>query len=161
MNLKEKIRAEFKETFKSKDQVKLLVLKMIQSEIGNAEIAKRTKLAKAGEEITEEKISLNDDEVLQIISKELKKRKEAIEMYDKAGRDDLADKEKAELKVLSAYLPEQMPEGQIRELVKKAVGQSGAKDIKEIGKVMAILMPQVKGKADGALVNKIVREFLN
>ena len=77
-----------------------------------------------------------------------------MEMYEKAGRVELAERKKAELAVLAAYLPEQLPEEKIRELAKRAVVQSGAKGEKEIGKVMAILMPQVKGKSDGALVNK-------
>src|SRR3990167_7354051 len=120
--LKDKIKADFKEAFKAKEQVKLSVLKMVNSEIGNAEINKRAKLIKglpAGE----------------------------------AGG-------KAEKAVLMFYMPEQLTEEKIRELAKKAMDQSGAKGEKEIGKVMALLSPQVKGKADGALVNKIVRELL-
>ena len=81
-------------------------------------------------------------------------------MYEKAERMELAEREKAEMAVLMAYMPEQLSEEIIRDLAKKAVEQSGAKGEKEIGKVMAVLMPQVKGKSDGALVNKIVRELL-
>ena len=166
--LKDKIKADFKEAFKAKDQVKLSVLKMVNSEIGNAEINKRAKLIKEGKTENVEVLSaLNDEEVLQVVSREVKKRKDSIEAFEKAGRMELAEKEKAELAVLMAYMPEQLPEEKIRELAKKAVEQSGAKGEKEtcpperrIGKVMAILAPQVKGKADGALVNKIVRELL-
>jgi len=166
--LKDKIKADFKEAFKAKDQVKLSVLKMVNSEIGNAEINKRAKLIKEGKTENVEVLSaLNDEEVLQVVSREVKKRKDSIEAFEKAGRMELAEKEKAELAVLMAYMPEQLPEEKIRELAKKAVEQSGAKGEKEtcpperrIGKVMAVLAPQVKGKADGALVNKIVRELL-
>ena len=174
--LKDKIKADFKEAFKAKDQVKLSVLKMVNSEIGNAEINKRAKLIKvlpAGEaggktENVEALSVLNDEEVLQVVGREVKKRKDSIEAFEKAGRLELVEKEKAELAALMAYMPEQLSEAVIRDLAKKAVEQSNAKGEKEtcpperrIGKVMAILAPQVKGKADGALVNKIVRELLN
>ncbi len=160
--LKDKIKADFKEAFKAKEQVKLSVLKMVNSEIGNAEINKRAKLMKDGgnAESVETLSVLNDEEVLQVILREVKKRKDSIEAFDKAGRPELAEKEREELAVLASYMPEQLSESAIRELAKKAVDQSGAKGEKEIGKVMSILSPQVKGKADGALVNKIVREFL-
>ena len=159
--LRDKIKADFKEAFKSGDKVRLSVLKMVQSEIGNAKINKRAKLIKGGQTENIESLSvLNDEEILQVVSREIKKRKDSVEMYEKAGRAELAEREKAELAVLAAYLPEQLPEEKIRELAKKAVEQSGAKGEKEIGKVMAILMPQVKGKSDGALVNKVVRELL-
>ena len=159
--LKDKIKADFKEAFKAKDQVKLSVLKMVNSEIGNAEINKRAKLIKGGQtENIEAASALNDEEVLQVVGREVKKRKDSIEAFENAGRLELAEKEKAELAALMAYMPEQLSEAVIRDLVKKAVEQSGAKGEKEIGKVMAILASQVKGKADGALVNKIVRELL-
>jgi len=158
--LKDKIKADFKEAFKAKDQVKLSVLKMVNSEIGNAEINKRAKLIKDGKTENIETVSrLNDEEVLQV-GREVKKRKDSIEAFENAGRMELAEKEKAEMAALMAYMPEQLPEEKIRELAKKAMDQSGAKGEKEIGKVMALLSPQVKGKADGALVNKIVRELL-
>jgi len=166
--LKDKIKADFKEAFKAKDQVKLSVLKMVNSEIGNAEIGKRGKLMKEGKTENVEALSiLNDEEVLQVVGREVKKRKDSIEAFEKAGRLELAEKEKAEMAALMAYMPTPLPEEKIRELAKKAVEQSGAKGEKEtcpperrIGKVMAILAPQVKGKSDGALVNKIVRELL-
>jgi len=159
--LKDKIKADFKEAFKAKDQVKLSVLKMVNSEIGNAEINKRAKLIKDGKTENIETVSrLNDEEVLQVVGREVKKRKDSIEAFENAGRMELAEKEKAEMAALMAYMPEQLPEEKIRELAKKAMDQSGAKGEKEIGKVMALLSPQVKGKADGALVNKIVRELL-
>ena len=166
--LKDKIKADFKEAFKVKNQVKLSVLKMVSSEIGNAEINKRAKLIKSSQsENVEVASALNDEEVLQVVSREVKKRKDSIEAFEKAGRLELAEKEKAELAALMAYMPEQLSEAAIRDLAKKAVEQSNAKGEKEtcpperrIGKVMAVLAPQVKGKADGALVNKIVRELL-
>jgi len=159
--LKDKIKADFKEAFKAQNQVKLSVLKMVNSEIGNAEINKRAKLIKDGKTENIETASiLNDEEVLQVVGREVKKRKDSIEAFEKAGRVELAEKEKAELAALMVYMPEQLSEAAIRDLAKKAVEQSNAKGDKEIGKVMAVLAPQVKSKADGALVNKVVRELL-
>ena len=159
--LKDKIKADFKEAFKAQNQVKLSVLKMVNSEIGNAEINKRAKLIKDGKTENIETASiLNDEEVLQVVGREVKKRKDSIEAFEKAGRVELAEKEKAEWAALMVYMPEQLSEAAIRDLAKKAVEQSNAKGDKEIGKVMAVLAPQVKSKADGALVNKVVRELL-
>jgi len=160
--LKDKIKSDFKEAFKAKEQVKLSVLKMVNSEIGNAEINKRARLMKGGvnAEGVETASILNDEEVLQVILREVKKRKDSIEAFEGAGRQELAEKEKEELAILMTYMPEQLSEGAIRDIAKKAVEQSGAKGENEIGKVMTNLAPQVKGKADGAMVNKIVREFL-
>lgn len=152
MNLKEKIQKEFKEAFKGKDEVKLGALKMLQSEIHNAEIAKRTKLGKES--------PLSDEEIIDVVSREIKKRRDAIELYEKGGRPELAGKEKAEIKFLSVYLPEQISEEEVRNLVKKAIEQTGAKSIKEMGKVMAVLMPQIKGRTDNSLVSSIVKEML-
>jgi uncharacterized protein YqeY len=152
MSLKEKIQTEFKDSFKAKNPVKLGVFKMLQAEIKNAEIAKRTKLGK--------EILLSDEEILEVVSREIKKRKDAIEMYEKAGRNELVEKEKKEMEILSIYLPEQLSEKEIRQMAEKAIEQSGAVSQKEMGKVMAILMPQIKGRADGALVNKIIKELL-
>lgn len=159
--LRDKIKEDFKEAFKSRNEIRLSVLKMVQSEIGNAEINKRAKLMKGGQTENIESLSvLNDEEALQVVSREIKKRKDAVEMYEKGGRAELAEREKAEIAVLAEYMPEQLSEEKIRELAKDVVTKSGAKGEKEIGKVMAILIPQVKGKSDGALVNKIVRELL-
>lgn len=152
MNLKEKIQKEFKEAFKAGDEIKISVLKLLQSEIHNAEIAKRTKLGKES--------PLADEEIIDVVSREIKKRKDAIELYEKGGRPELAEKEKKEAKVLSAYLPEQISEQEIRELVRKAIEQTGAVSGKEMGKVMAVLMPQIKGRANNSLVSNIVKEML-
>lgn len=162
MTLKEKIQEDFKEAFKIKEELRLSALKMLQAEIKNAEIAKRTRLVKKtnGSVIEEECCELSEEEVLEVISREIKKRRDAVEMYEKAGRSDLAGKEKKEMEILSVYLPEQMPEDEVRQLAERAVKESGAAGQKEMGKVMMVLMPQIKGRADGALVSRIVRELL-
>jgi len=146
MILKEKIQGDFKEAFKGKDAVRLGALKMLRAEIHNAEIAKRKEL--------------DDEEIIDVVSREIKKRKDAAALYEQGKRNELVEKEKAEIKVLSVYLPEQISEQEIRDLVKKAVEQTDAKSIKEMGKVMAVLMPQIKGKADNSLVSNIVKEML-
>ncbi|NOY35923.1 MAG: GatB/YqeY domain-containing protein [bacterium] len=146
MNLKEQIQGEFIKAFKARDEIRSSVLKMLQAGIKNAEIEKRKEL--------------DDDEIIGVISKEAKKRKDAMEAFEKGGRAEMAENEKKEFEILSAYLSEQMPEEEIKKLVGDAIRQSGASDPKNIGKVMAILSPQTKGRADGALVSKIVRESL-
>lgn len=151
--LKEKLKADFKEAFKAKEQVRLSVLKMVNAAIGNAEIDKR---AKAGGVDT----PLTDAEVMDVISKEAKKRKDSVEQYKAGGREDLAQSEEAELAVLAGYLPAQMSEDEIRELVKKTIAETGASSASDLGKVMSALTPATKGRADGSLVSKIVRESL-
>ncbi|HBB56446.1 TPA: glutamyl-tRNA amidotransferase [Patescibacteria group bacterium] len=151
--LKEKIKTDFKEAFKAKERVKLSVLKMVNAAIGNAEIEKR---AKAGGVDT----PLTDAEVMDILSKEAKKRKDSIEQYKAGGREDLAQSEQAELNVLKEYLPAQMSEEEIKSLAQKVIAEVGASSSSDLGKVMSALTSQTKGRADGALVSKIVREAL-
>jgi len=152
-NLKEKIQKDYKEAFKSGDKTKISVLKMLQSEIHNAEISKR---AKSGKEE-----SLSDAEVLDVLTREVKKRRDAISLYERGGRTELAEAERNEIGVLKSYLPEEISEEELKKLVGDAIEKSGAKSVKEMGRVMAILMPQIKGRADNSLVSKIVKESLN
>jgi len=105
-----------------------------------------------------EKRNLTPEEVLDVISFEAKKRRESVVEFEKGNRPELAEKEEAELLVLKKYLPEQMSEEEIRKIVGETIAEVGAESMKEIGKIMGVLMPKVKGKADGNLVNKIVRE---
>jgi len=146
MNLKEKIQNDFERAFKGKEEIKISVLKLLRSEIHNTEIARRKEL--------------NDEEIIDVVSREIKKRKDAIELYERGGRPELAEKEGAEMKILTTYLPEQISEEQVLDLVKKAIEQVGATNIREMGKVMAVLMPQIKGRADNSLVSNIVKEML-
>ncbi|MGE5445939.1 MAG: GatB/YqeY domain-containing protein [Ignavibacteriales bacterium] len=149
MNLREKISSDLKNALRDRKAIALSVLRMLQSSIKNKEIEK--KKGDAG---------LTDEEVVEVIISEIKKRKEAIEGYMKGQRQDLVDKENAELAVLMSYMPRQMGEAGIREEAKRAIDEAGAKIPQDMGKVMKILMPRMKGKADGALVNKIVKEEL-
>lgn len=160
-NLKQQIQNEIKEAMKSKDAFLLGVLRMISTAIKNREIDKRTKLVKGGEQGDIDAMSqLTDEEVLSAIMSEAKKRKDSIAEFEKGGRIDLAEQEKKELEILAKYLPEQMPEEEVRKIVKETLAKIGVSDIKEMGKIMGALMPQIKGKADGALVQKIVKEEL-
>ncbi len=147
--LKEQLKDELKQSMLAKDALKTSVLRMLISAIGYTEIQK----GGAGYEAT-------DEDVLSVIQKEVKQHKDSIEQFSAAGRQELVDKETKELELLQVYLPAQMSEDDVRGLVASAIKQSGASSISEIGKVMGVLMPQVKGKADGGMVSKIVKEEL-
>ncbi len=147
MSLREKIPQDLKDALRGKRALDLTVLRMLQSAIRNKEIEKGKK-------------ELTDEEVIEVVAAEVKKRKEAAAEFEKVSRPEAAQQEKAEAEILMKYMPAQMSEDEIRTEVKKAVTDSGAAGMKDLGKVMKIIIPAVKGKADGALVNKIVREEL-
>ena len=146
MSIKEKLTADLKESLKSGDKVKLSVVRMVLSSIKNKEIDKRAELS--------------DDEALAVLSHAAKLRKESIEEFTKGGREDLVQKEREELRVIENYLPEQLSEDKLKEIAKEAILEASATSVKDIGKVMKILMPRLKGQADGKLVNKIVQQAL-
>lgn len=145
--MRQKIQEDVKDALRAGDQVKVGALRMLLASFVNKEKANNQ------EPLTEEMMQ-------EVISSEAKKRREAIEAFEKGGRQEMADKEKEELKILQQYLPEQLPEAKIRELVKEAIAQTGATSVSDMGKVMAALMPNTKGKADGAQVSAIVKELL-
>ena len=160
--LQEKINSDIKKAMIEKNELLLLVLRGISSAIKNKELEKRAKLvgaAKEGEDL-EKASQLTDEEVLAVLGIEAKRRKDSIEQYRSGNREDLAGQEEAEVKILSVYLPEQMGEDEVHKLVKEAIAESGAASQQDLGKVMKVLMPRVKGKADGGMVNKIVKEEL-
>ena len=154
MSLKEKIQSELNLSIKGNKPLAVSVFRQLLAAFLNKEKEKRFKSKEEKEAL------LTDEEAMEVIAFEAKKRKESIVEFEKGNRKDLADKEKEELAILSAYLPEQMPEEEIRKLVKEAIEKTGASEMKDMGKVMQELMPQVKGKADGNLVSQIVKEFL-
>lgn len=162
MTLKEKINQDIKKAMVEKSELLLLVLRGINAAIHNKEIEKRTKMSKTEKDIKklEEGSKLIEEEVLEVISSEAKKRKDSIFEFGKGGRQDLVDKETKELEILKTYLPEQMSEEQIKEEAKKVIEEIGAASSKDIGKVMSTLMPKLKGKAEGGVVSKIVGELL-
>jgi len=193
MALKGNIREDLKEAVKNREELKSSVLRLLLAAIFNKEKEKRYKftrqnfpkenlggLSKEKQEELEKESALTDEEVIEVISSEIKKRKEAIDLYEKGNRPELAEKEKKELEILEKYLPEQLSEEEIKKLVKEVIDKTVVKEIhpvksaeggvppkaeqfnrvKDMGKVMQEVMPKVKGKADGSLVSKIVRELL-
>ncbi len=149
MSLKERLTEDMKQAMKDKEsgKLRLSVIRMVRANIKNVEI--------------DSKQELSDDEVLGVVSKEVKMRRDSIEEFTKGNRLDLVENLEQEIEVLMKYLPEQLSETEVRTLVEQAVAESKAVSPKEMGKVMAILMPKVKGRADGKLINTIVREILN
>jgi len=137
-----------------KDTVASGALRMVVAAVKNKEIDDvGIKKLKLGE-------SLDDAGVLKVIQTLAKQRQESIDMFKKGGRDDLVQKETAELALLERYLPSRMPEGEIEKIVAEAISQSGAAGMKDIGNVMKLVMPKTAGRADGKLVNEIVRRKL-
>ncbi len=160
--IKDKIKEDLKRAMQEKDKLKLSVLRMVSSAVFNKEKDNRAKLSKTSEEESklDELSKLTDEEVIEVISSEVKKRKDSIEQYEKGGRPDLAGNEKKELKILMDYMPEQISEDEIRKIVKEKMEELGISSLQETGKLMGAIMPQFKGKTDGNMVNKIVQEEL-
>lgn len=155
-----------REAMKTGNANKRLVLSLILSAIKTRELEKRTKLSKTESDLAklESAGMLNDEEVIEVLSSEVKKRKESIESYEKGGREEMAQKERDELNILMEYMPEQMSEDEIRAEAKKAITETGASPPaggKEMGKVLGVLMPRIKGRADGQTVSRIVKEELS
>lgn len=147
--IKDKIQQDLKEAMLAKSEEKLSVIRMLKSAIQYYEIQK----GGAG-------YSASDEDVIDVVGREIKKRKESIDLYEKGNRQELADKEKRELDILNKYMPEQLSEEEIKKLVDKAMTQTGATSMQDMGKVMGLLSPQIKGKADGGMVSSIVKERL-
>jgi len=147
LSLLERLNNDMKQAMKNKEKDKLVVIRMIKAAIQNERI-------KLGRDLSEE------DE-LSVLSREVKQRKDSLHEFEKAGREDLVDKISAELKHVEIYMPEQLSEEELAEIVKQTIADTGASSKKEMGKVMAALMPKVKGKADGSLVNKLVQQHLS
>lgn len=162
ITLKERISKDLIIAVKGKDSVRSLVLRSLNSAIKNAEINKRAKLSKSGEDIDLEKACiLSDEEAIGVISSQIKQRKDSISEFEKANRLELVEKEKAEMDILAVYLPPQLNEEEVRKIVADAIVKTGAISVKEMGRVMAAIMPMTKGKADGTLVSGIVKELLS
>lgn len=146
-NIIDSLKQDLKEALKAQHNVKKSVYRFILSAIHNEEI-------KVGKQ-------LNDEQVLKLLIKQAQQRKDSIEAFKNAERQDLVDKESEELEIISKYLPEQISEEKIRELAQKAIQKTNAQSIKDLGKIMPLLMKQLGGQADGKTVNKIVMELLN
>ena len=136
-----------KKYMKEKNKIALNTVKMVNAEIKKQEIDKQKELS--------------DEEVISVIEKQIKNRKDSAEQYKNAGREDLAEQEEEEIKVLIKYLPEQLSNEEIEKIVDDVIKEIGAESKSDFGKVMGKIMPKVKGKADGNLVKKIVQEKLD
>ncbi|HXK36518.1 MAG TPA: GatB/YqeY domain-containing protein [Candidatus Paceibacterota bacterium] len=163
MTLKEKIKEDMKAAFKAGDQATRSALSMLLSVIQNRELEKRAKIMKAGtatEADVAAKSELTDEEVVDAVSSEVKKRRESIATYEQGGRPELAASERHEAEVLSRYLPEQLSEDDVKQLIAKAVQETGASAAGDMGKVMGKIAPAIKGRFDGARANALVKEAL-
>ena len=147
MSLKEKLLLNMKEAMKSKDSVKLGTVRGVISAVKNQEI--------------DLKKELSEEEILTIVSREVKKRKEAAVLYEKGNRPELKDKEIQEMKILQAYLPEQVSEKDLRRRIQEVIDETGAEGMKDFGKIMKTLVPEFKGKADNSLIKELANEYLN
>ena len=147
MSLVERLNSDMKQAMKDKDKDKLSVIRMLKASLQNEGI----KLGKQ---------ELSEDEELTVLSRELKQRKDSLQEFDKAGRQDLTDKLHAEIAVVESYMPKQLSGEELDALVTEAIAQTNATSKADMGKVMSAIMPKVKGKADGSLVNKLVLQHL-
>ena len=147
MSLKEKLLSNMKEAMKSKDSVKLGTVRGVISAVKNQEI--------------DLKKELSEEEILTIVSREVKKRKEASVLYEKGNRPELKDKEIQEMKILQTYLPEQVSEKDLRRRIQEVIAETGAEGMKDFGKIMKTLVPEFKGKADNGLIKELANEYLS
>ena len=151
MDILKKINEDLVTSMKSKEEgsgLRTSTLRMMKSAIKNAEIAKRGK----GE--------LTEEDITGVLSSMVKQRKESVEQYQKAGRNDLADKENKEIGIIQVYLPEQLSAEEVDEIIKSTIQEAGITGMKDMGRLMKELMPKLKGKADGKLVSRRVKEIL-
>lgn len=147
MSLKEDIMADMKAAMRAKEQGRLTTIRMLQAAVQRREV--------------DERIELDDTQVISVIEKLIKQSRDAIAQYEKAGRQELADKEKADIDVWQSYLPEQLSEQEIDSLVAAAISETGASSMKDMGKVMGLLKPRLQGKADMGKVSAKIKAGLS
>jgi len=147
MDMNVRINEEMVTAAKAKDKIRLSAIRMLKTALHNKEIDLLR--------------PLNEMETMQILSVLVKQRKDSIEQFAKGGRTDLVEKEEAELKILQEFMPAQMTDEEVEALIKKAIDEVGAASIKDMGKVMKVLMPQITGKADGKVVGEKVKALLS
>lgn len=146
MSLKVKLMDDLKISMKNKDKLKKNSITMVRSAIKQREV--------------DERIELDDNMILDIISKQVKQKRDSINEFKKGNRDDLVEQTQQEIDILMEYLPPQLSEEELEVIVKKAIDEVEASSMKDMGKIMGKVMPQIKGKADGGLVNKIAIKYL-
>ena len=144
--LRETLDSDLKEAMRNKEALKRTDLRTMLSEIRNAEINSQT--------------TLDDEGIISVLTKQVQQRKDSVEAYEAANRQDLVAKESEEINIISVYLPEQLPQEEIEQIIDSAISQSGASSLDDMGKIMGLVMPQVRGRADGKIVNTIVTSKL-
>lgn len=147
MSIKDKLMDDLKAAMKDKDTIRKNTVQMVRSAILQFE----------KDNLTE----LDDEGILDVIARELKKRRDVLPEYEKSGRDDLIGDIKREIEILLSYLPEQLTQEELEEIVTAAIAEVGATSMKDMGKIMAAVMPKTKGRADGKMINAIVKEKLS
>jgi uncharacterized protein YqeY len=148
MSLKEKLTEDMKNALKERDRTRLSTIRLLVDTIKKKEIEQGRK-------------ELDDGGIIKVIGTMIRKGEEAVEQFKQGGRQDLVDQESRQLEILKSYLPEQLSKEEIQSLIAEAIEEAGAADMRDLGKVMKILMPKVSGKADGKTVNEMVRERLS
>ena len=144
--LRETLDSDLKEAMRNKEALKRTVLRTMLSEIRNAEINSQT--------------TLDEEGIISVLTKQVQQRKDSVEAYEAANRQDLVNKETEEINIISVYLPEQLPQEEVEQIVEAAISQFGASSLDDMGKIMGLVMPQVRGRADGKIVNSIVTSKL-
>lgn len=148
MSLLERLNNDMKQAMKNKEKDRLTTIRMVKASLQNEAI-------KFGKQ------ELSEEEELTVLSREVKQRKDSLQEFEKAGRQDLVEKIQTELKHVEVYMPQQLSEEEVTAIVKEAIAETGAASKADMGRVMAVIMPKVKGKADGSLVNKLVQQHLS
>ena len=151
MSLKERIGEDIKTAMKAKDKVRLETVRGIKKAILEREVALRPKGID----------SLSEEQEIELLSQQAKQRRDSIEQYKNAGRDDLAEKESQELAIIETYLPEQISDEELETIINEIIASSGATSVKDLGKVMGPAMKQLKGKADGKKIQALVKSKLS
>ena len=146
MSLKQKLQEDLKSSMKNRDTVKKSVITLIRASIKQYEVDNR--------------VELGDDEIVDLIAKQLKQTRDSREEFAKAGREDLVSKAEAEIEVLKEYLPQQLSEEELNKIVISTISEVGATSMKDMKKIMTSIMPKVKGRADGKLINELVKKNL-
>ncbi|MGQ9508903.1 MAG: GatB/YqeY domain-containing protein [Thermodesulfobacteriota bacterium] len=147
MNLEERLIEAMKEAMKANDKAKLSTIRMIRSSIKNREIELRKKL--------------EDDEIIRVIQVMIRKSEEAIDQFQSGGRTDLVEKEKKEIEILKSFLPQPLSQEELLKIIDETIQETQAISLKDLGKVMKHIMPKIGGKADGKLINQLVKERLS
>ena len=149
--MKDRIADDLKDAMRARDKVRLRTLRALRTALMEKEIEKRGS----------EEDALSEEQELRVLQKQAKQRREAIEQYEKADRADLAEKEKEELEVIEEYLPRQLEDEEIREVIREVIDDTGASSMQDMGAVMGPVMQRLRGRADGQRVQKLVRSALS